>query len=231
MIDFLQSVPKNKDTLLTRSWVRGFERRFKERFIKVKTCVLGKDRAGRARVEVRDKVFENFNRMLENLKKQGLITEDHMKNFGNHIANADEVGGKESGKRKKVYRPTKNSKKKRGKTQRAKEENTNWRNVQIGNDHNPFHASEMFLSFGNGKFSNRVMLLHSSPGSKNPRPCDTHKENLHPDWCQRTTTNGSMTRATFEEWCEYLVKGLAQDHGYCVKDNPLILLLDGHTSR
>ena len=71
---------------------------------------MGKDRAGRARVEVRDKVFENLNRMLENLKKQGLITEDHMKNFGNHIANADEVGGKESDKRKKFTVPPKTRK-------------------------------------------------------------------------------------------------------------------------
>ena len=39
-----------------------------------------------------------------------------------------------------------------------------------------------------------------------------------------------MTRESFEVWCEYLVCQLKKT-GYCKKENPLILLLDGHQSR
>ena len=237
----MQADPKYKkqNTVPTRNWVRGFERRFKGRFSKVKTCVLGKDHASRAKASIRDAIFANFVKMIDDLKSRGLITDEHLKaeNWGNHVCNADEVGGREAGKRKKVYRGS-NKKRKVNQCkqqslpaqQKSEEVDKVYRNVHIGDDHNPFHASKMFLTFGNGIFSNVVFVLHSSPGSKNPRQSESHKENLHPDWCEYTTTNGSMTRESFEVWCEYLVSQLRKK-GYCKKDHPLILLLDGHQSR
>ena len=105
MYSCLQADPKHKkaNTIPTRSWLRGFERRFKGRFSKVKTCVIGKDRASRAKESIRDAIYANFGKMLDDLKSRGLMTDEQLKdeNFGNHICNADEVGGRETGKRKK----------------------------------------------------------------------------------------------------------------------------------
>ena len=144
--------------------------------------------------------------MLKDLREKGLITDEQLKpeNFGNHICNADEVGGRESGKRKKVYKTRR--KKPSKKRKRCKSKKKNWRNIQVGDDHNPFHVSKMLLSFGNDKVSNAIGVLHSTPGSKNPRQNDEHKKGLHPDWWQATTKNGSMTWKTFEQWCYYLVQ-------------------------
>lgn len=160
---------KKKNTVPTRHWVRGFERRFKGRFSKVKTCVLGKDHASRAKESIRDAIFANFVKMIDDLKRRGAINDEHLKeeNWDNHVCNADEVGGREAGKRKKVYRGRKKHKDEAA--QKSDEVEKVYRNVHIGDDHNPFHASKMFLTFGNGIFSNVVFVLHSSPGSKNPR--------------------------------------------------------------
>ena len=184
--------------------------------------------------------------MTDDLKSRELLTDEQLKeqNFGNHICNADEVGGRETDKRKKVYRPRQQHKHKKRKRKQAKHkqsvkpaqpeeedgEEKIWRNVHIGDEHNPFHVSKMFLTFDNGEFSNVVFVLHSSPGSKDPRLNESHKENLHPDWCECSTTNGRMTRKSFEVWCQYLVNQLKKQ-GYCVKENGLILTLDGHQSR
>ena len=155
--------------------------------------MLGKDRAQKATAKVRDITFAKFEAMLKDLREKGLITDEQLKpeNFGNHICNADEVGGRESGKRKKVYKTRR--KKPSKKRKRCKSKKKNWRNIQVGDDHNPFHVSKMLLSFGNGKVSNAIGVLHSAPGSKNPRQNDEHKKGLHPDWWQATTKNGSMT--------------------------------------
>ena len=139
-----------------------------------------------------------------------------MDNLGDHIMNADEVGGNEKGKRKKTFGP------------RTKKANTGpWRNVQVGEDHNPFHASKMLLTFGNGTISNACGIIHSG-GTTNVQP--QHKEGLHRDWWQTTTAKGSMTKEAFEEWCRYIVEYFSA-RGRCKIDDPIILLLDGHASR
>ena len=164
---------------------------------------------------MRDETSKRFVAMQEELRAKGLWTDLHDENLGNHICNADEVGGGEKGKRKKVY---------------AMKKQNAWRNLQVGHDHNPFHATTMLLTFGNGVISNAVGIIHSAPGTSNPRPNPAHKEYLHPDWWQRTTTSGSMTRKTFESWCRYIVHYFGE-RGRCKKDDPIILMLDGHTSR
>ena len=106
----------------TRSWIRGFERRFSERFSKVKTSVLGKDRAQKATAKVRDITFAKFEAMLKDLREKGLFTDEQLKpeNFGDHICNADEVGGSMSGKRKKSIRQDAKSLPKSGKDVKVK---------------------------------------------------------------------------------------------------------------
>ena len=129
--------------------------------------------------------------------------------------NADEVGGHEKGKRKKVFAP--NSK------------NTGaWRNVQVGEDHNPFHASKMLLTFGNGTISNACGIIHSG-GNKNSQ-VPVHMQGLNREWFQATTPNGSMTKVAFVEWCKYIVEYFS-GQGRCRVDDPIILLIDGHASR
>ncbi len=219
----LQDLPKHRGKSITKGWLRGFRRRFKDRIALVKTCSLCQARADKATIQVRDECFQRFIAMLDSLRRDGRWTNEHDCNLGNHIANADEIGGNELGFRKKVFAP------KQTKT-KAKKQKKRWRSVQVGDDHNPFHATTMLLTFGNGVVSNAVGVLHSAPGTSNPKPNREHKTGLHPDWFQATTTNGSMTRKTFEMWCKYLVRYFSQK-GRCCKHNPIILMLDGHTSR
>ena len=252
-------MPEHKGKVPTRGWIRRFEQRWSHRLDQVKTSALGKDRAEKATEEVRDKVHEKFVAMLADLKGKGFFTQEQIDNLQDHIINADEIGGNEAGTRRKVYRPKggKGGKKKRKNAQK-KARKKFWRNMQVGDDRNPFHVSIMLTTHGNGKVyihntqtsinslyvhmliitlititqvSNDVGVLHSAPGNKEgERSYPHHKEGLHPDWFQETTTNGSMTRNSFEKWCMYLVERKAAE-GYCRKDNPLILMLDGHTSR
>ena len=70
------------------------------------------------------------------------------------MANADEVGGDERGKRKKVYRGAKN---------------TAWRTTTRDGDHNPFHVTLMLVSLACGKLFQGISLIHSAPGSKTAR--------------------------------------------------------------
>ena len=106
-----------------------------------------KDHASRAKESIRDVIFANFVKMIDDLKRRGAINDEHLKeeNWGNHVCNADEVGGREAGKRKKVYRGRKKRKDKAA--QKSDETEKVYRNVHIGDDHNPFHASKMFLTF------------------------------------------------------------------------------------
>ncbi len=211
-----------KDRIVGRKWLHGFERRYKERLCYTKCSTLDEQRAQKATKEVRDQCYLRFMTMIEELQSKGLLTDAHLANLGRHICNADEVGGFGfcAGKRQKVY-STKAS---------GILKNKRWRNVQIGHDHNPFHVSQMLLTFGDGTISNAVGIIHSCPGSTKPRLQPDHKKGLHPDWWQITTTSGSMTRFAFEKWCRYIVHYFC-NRGRCRKDDPIILLLDGHTSR
>ena len=222
----LQNVPNYKSKIPVRGWLRGFERRYRHRLSKVKTSTLGHDRASKATAAVRDACYAKFTAMLASLVADGRLTQDQIDNhLGDMIMNADEIGGNEKGKRKPVYAPAKKKQRRRSNDKKNK-----WRNVVVGHDNNPFHVSTMLLTFGNGVVSNAVGILHSSPGNPNPRSIPEHKEGLHPEWFQYTTTNGSMTRASFEAWCRYIVEYFTAK-GKCTREHPLILLIDGHTSR
>ena len=192
---------------------------------KVKTSTPGHDRAKKATVVVRDSYNTKFMIMLTDLMFDGRITQDQIDNkLGNIIMNADEIGGNEKGTHKPAYGPKK--KRWRG----ANVDANKCRNVVTGHDNNPFHVSTMLITFGNGVISNTVGILHSSPGNPNPRTVPDHKVGLHPEWFQYTTTNGSMTRTSLEVWCRCIVEYF-KGKGKCTQENPLILLIDGHTSR
>ena len=165
-------------------WRRGFERRWKHRIDKVKSSSISQVRASSAKTKVRDLVFQHFIQFLDNLVKDDKLTAEQRDNLQDHIINADEVGGDEKGKRKKVYQGL----------------NAAWRATTRDGDHNPFHVTVMLVSFANGLLSKAVSLIHSAPGSK--KPC--MRENLHDHipmhWHVRRTTTGSMTRELFQDW-------------------------------
>ena len=167
------------------NWRRGFERRWKHRLDKVKSSSISQVRASSANTKVRDRVFQHFIKFLDNLVEEGKLTAEQRANLQDHIINADEVGGDERGKRKKVYQGL----------------NAAWRATTRDADHNPFHVTVMLVSFANGLLSKAVSVIHSAPSSKK-RPC--MREHLHEhipmNWHVRRTTTGSMTRELFQDW-------------------------------
>ena len=142
----LAEIPEHKGKVPSRGWIRRFEKRWEHRLNKVKSSTLAPDRAAKATEEVRDEVYRKFVAMLEELKGRGLMTQGQIDNIGDHIINADEVGGNEKGTRRRVYKP-KGGKQKRKKRKKKKA----WRNVQVDDDKNPFHSSTMLMTHGNGK--------------------------------------------------------------------------------
>lgn len=83
-------------------WIRKFEKRWSKELTLMKSSSIGRGRGEKAREDVRDKVFEKFVAYLGKLKQEGLMTEQQVRNLGDHLMNADEVGGDELGKRCKV---------------------------------------------------------------------------------------------------------------------------------
>lgn len=78
------------------------------------------------------------------------------------------------------------------------------------------------------------MLIHSAPGAKKgstSRMISSLYEHLPGDWAVKRTDSGSMNRETFLDWAKYFVKVMEEDgYGKC-HGHPMVLLLDGHTSR
>ena len=168
-------------------WRQGFERRHKERIEKVKSSSICQRRAAAATEKVRDEVFKHFNEFLDRLVQQGDLTDEQRKNLGNHLANADEVGGDERGKRKKVYQ-SRNA--------------ARWRTTTRDGDHNPFHVTLMLVTMATGIVLPGLSLIHSSPGSKAelPRMLEKLYDNIPMEWHVRRTKSGSMTRELFQDW-------------------------------
>ena len=76
------------------------------------------------------------------------------------------------------------------------------------------------------------MIIHSAPGTKGqPKMISTLYENIPGDWKVTRTASGSMTRETFVDWAKYFVKIMKEDGYGSVHNHPMVLLLDGHTSR
>ena len=167
------------------NWRKGFEKRFKDRIAKVKSSSICQRRAAAATEEVRDKVFAHFMLFCDNLVAQDKLTPAQRNNLGEHIGNADEVGGDERGKRKKVYQNKTKSK---------------WRTTTRDGDHNPFHVTLMFASMAKGILLPGISIIHSAPGSKTPRMREDLYENLPNHWHCRRTVSGSMTRELFKDW-------------------------------
>lgn len=146
-----------KDFEVGDTWLKTFERRWKHRLSKVKCSSIDRTRGRKATAEVRDAVYKAFVKFLEDLQENGSFTAEQVENLGDHMCNADEIGGDERGQsRKKVYK--------------GKKRTTNlWRTIDLGGDHNPFHVTLMLVSFANGTLMDSVMMIHSSPGAINPR--------------------------------------------------------------
>ena len=154
-----------KHSCPTRSWVRGFEKRWRERLIKCKTSSIDPARASQANSYVRDAVFEKFTAFQADLVEQGEFTLEQMQNLADHICNVDEVGGDELGKRTKCYQAKKS-------TTTQNTENPpplHWRNVEVGGDHNPFHATTVLGTIAKGIIVPAVSVVHSTPGYKSTR--------------------------------------------------------------
>ena len=168
-------------------WRQGFERRHKTRIEKVKSSSICQRRASAATPEVRDAVFKHFNEFLDELVEQGDLTDDQRKNLGNHLANGDEVGGDERGKRKKVYQ-SRNA--------------ASWRTTTRDGDHNPFHVTVMLVTMATGTVFPGVSIIHSAPGAKSALPRMKKKlyNHLPKAWHARRTKTGSMTRELFQDW-------------------------------
>ena len=207
-----------KDFQVGNTWVRCFENRWKERLAKVKCGSIDRSRGKKATAEVRDAVYDKFEKFLQQLIDEGNMTEQQAANLGDHLANADEVGGDERGQsKKKVYK--------------GRKRNAAWRSTDLGGDHNPFHVTLMLVSLSFGILADSVFLIHSSPGVSKPRMCARLYEYIPAQWSVRRTETGSMTRDLFEDWVAFFIRSMDKT-GYGRKhDNPLILLLDGHTSR
>ena len=88
-----------KDFQVGDTWVRGFEKRWKERLSRVKSSSIDRMRGKKATAEVRDAVFAKFTEFLQRLIDQGDMTEAQVAKLNEHLCNADdEVGGMNGGR-------------------------------------------------------------------------------------------------------------------------------------
>ena len=181
------------------NWRKGFEKRHAARISKVKSSSICARRAASVTAEVRDKVFEHFLDFVDKLVANGDLTPKQRDNLVNHIINADEVGGDERGKRKRVYEGRKKKEKK-------------WRTTTRDGDHNPFNVTLMLVSMAIGKLFPAISIIHSAPGSKTARMRSDLYENVPGFWHVRRTPTGSMTRELFQDWAVSLCL-LVSKHG------------------
>lgn len=143
----------------TKSWLAGFEKRWGGRIHKCKTGSIDAARAKQATAEVRDIVFNKFVAFQTDLLDKGEFTQEQMQDhLEDHIMNVDEVGGDELGKRAKYYHPKVTDK-----------SLPQWRKMEIGGDHNPFHCTQMIDTIVNGKIAPFFSVIHSTPGCKSSR--------------------------------------------------------------
>ena len=90
-----------------------------------------------------------------------------------------------------------------------------------------------------GTICKPVQLIHSAPDSKpdsTPRMLCELREGVPKHWSVRRrvvrrTPSGSMTRKMFNEWSKFFTRNMVKDGYGSANGNPLILLIDGHTSR
>ena len=103
-------------------------------------------------------------------------------------------------------------------------------------DQAPFHVTNVLTTSACGSFFN-AWLIHSSPGSENPRVTRRETDGLLEDDGSNpigidvdVSTNGSMTRKLFVRWAHHLVKQL-EKRGFGKGARTAVLVFDGHTSR
>ena len=112
-------------------------------------------------------------------------------------------------------------------------------------DHPPFHVTNGLTTRADGRFVIPPFLVHSRPGNDNPELSDGDVKGIaravgrapdgsvlveNPTSIQvAVSTSGSMTRELFPRWCEHFVNHLPSHQGK--GKMPVVLFLDGHTSR
>ena len=112
-------------------------------------------------------------------------------------------------------------------------------------DHPPFHVTNGLTTRADGRFVIPPFLIHSRPGNEKPELSDGDVKGIarvvgratdgsarieNPTGIQvAVSTNGSMTRDLFPRWCEHFVNHLPSHQGK--GKMPVVLFLDGHTSR
>ena len=135
-----------------RGWLRGFEARWKTRLHKCKTSSIDPARARQANERVMNECFDKYVEFHNDLIARGEITAEQLTHFEDFKINVDEIGGDELGKRAKCYQSTK----------QHSDTDPKWRNIEVGGDHNPFHASSMFGTIANGTICPFWTLIHSA---------------------------------------------------------------------
>ena len=147
-----------------RGWLRGFEKRWQHRLQRCKTSSIDPIRAKQATAEVRDEIYRKYVEFHDDLVERGEITQEQLTHFEDFILNIDEVGGDELGKRIRCYQPAKANK-----SILPDSHVPNWRNIEIGGDHNPFHVTNLFGTIANGTIAPFWTTIHSQPGCKSKR--------------------------------------------------------------
>ena len=142
-----------------KGWLRGFEKRWKARLQKCKTSSIDPARARAATEKVLNEGFKKYVEFHNDLLERGEITAEQNTHMQDFKVNIDEVGGDELGKRTKTYQAASTS----------VWSPIKWRNMEVGGDHNPFHASSLYGSFANGTIADFWTLIHSAPGCKTQR--------------------------------------------------------------
>lgn len=208
-----------KDFKVGVKWRVGFEKRWRDRLTTLKCGSIDRARGKKATSEVRDAVFKKFKIFLKTLVDEGKFTQDQVDNLQKHLANCDEVGGDERGKSKKRVYACNNA------------AAGSWRATDTAGDHEPFHVTLMLTSLAIGIIASAVQVIHSCPGVVNPRMSSELYDGLPGHWSCCRTSSGSQTRETFEDWTAYFVRTMTKKGWGTQNNKPMILLIDGHTSR
>ena len=134
-----------------KGWLRGFESRWKRRLHKCKISSIDPARAKQANEQTMNECYEKYLAFHNDLIERGDITAEQLTHMQDYKINVDEYGGDELGKRSKCYQSL----------MQHSEQDPKWRNIEVGGDHNPFHASNMMGTMANGTICPFWTLIHA----------------------------------------------------------------------
>ena len=196
------------------AFLSGFMKRNKLRSLK--SSRIDFKRVEKATVDVRDKQFGLFEGLLDRMVEAGAMTKEQRNDplfMKKVLFNLDEWSDDAPcGKR------TKKISKRLGKMRVS--------DICDGDRSGHFHASVGVVTCGDGTMMPPI-IIHS--GSTNLNPSAAKLKNLPANWSCVVTKNGSMTLESFQKFCEWWPSSLPGEYG--VGKLPVILILDGHSSR